>query len=124
MFPQPWYPTKCFPHPLSNRGFESNWSLKNRLSFRIVDEFMWLGLGSIINDFRRNVISLNPSLFSSYSPLSRFTCFLFDLVKAVNLYFKILMSQSRTCGHHHLFLVVLIGHLMLMLLVTSLVLVV
>jgi hypothetical protein len=36
-------------------GFESNWSLKNRLSYRVVDEFMWLGLGSIINDFRRKV---------------------------------------------------------------------
>lgn len=55
MFPQPWYPTKSFPHPLSNLGFQSNWSLKNRLSYRMVDEFMWLGLGSIINDFRRNV---------------------------------------------------------------------
>eukprot|EP00604_Paraphysomonas_vestita_P000020 CAMPEP_0174825612 /NCGR_PEP_ID=MMETSP1107-20130205/42931_1 /TAXON_ID=36770 /ORGANISM="Paraphysomonas vestita, Strain GFlagA" /LENGTH=696 /DNA_ID=CAMNT_0016057393 /DNA_START=331 /DNA_END=2418 /DNA_ORIENTATION=+ len=60
MFPQPWYPTKSFPHPLSNLGFQSNWSLKNRLSYRVVDEFMWLGLGSIINDFRRNVLNLPP----------------------------------------------------------------
>jgi hypothetical protein len=55
MFPQPWYPTKSFPHPLSNMGFASSWSTKNRLSFRMVDEFMWLGLGSIINEFRIKV---------------------------------------------------------------------
>jgi sterol 3beta-glucosyltransferase len=63
MSPQPWYPTKCFPHPLSNMGFASNWSLKNRLSYRVVDEFMWLGLGSIINDFRKKVRSCSTSLF-------------------------------------------------------------
>mmetsp|Transcript_25497 Transcript_25497/g.37624 ORF Transcript_25497/g.37624 Transcript_25497/m.37624 type:complete len:901 (+) Transcript_25497:79-2781(+) len=58
MFPQPWYPTKAFPHPLSNLGFENKWSLKNRLSYRIVNEFFWIGLGSIINEFRRKVLLL------------------------------------------------------------------
>eukprot|EP01038_Epipyxis_sp_PR26KG_P006179 gene6179-8510_t len=56
MFPQPWSPTKCFPHPLSNMGFQSNWSLKNFYSYKVVDEMMWMGLGWIINRFR---VSMN-----------------------------------------------------------------
>ena len=55
MFPQPWSPTKCFPHPLSNMGFDSQWSNQNYYSYLLVDEFMWLGLGSIINTFRKQV---------------------------------------------------------------------
>lgn len=60
MFPQPWYPTKEFPHPLSNMGFHSNWSMKNYYSYRMIDEFMWLGLGSMINTFRQSVLHLPP----------------------------------------------------------------
>ena len=29
MFPQPWFPTKMFPHPLSNMVLSSKWSNKN-----------------------------------------------------------------------------------------------
>lgn len=60
MFPQPWSPTKTFPHPLSNMGFASSWSLKNYYSYKVVDEFMWLGLGSIINNFRKTHLKLRP----------------------------------------------------------------
>ncbi len=57
MFPQPWSPTKCFPHPLSNMGFDSQWSSQNYYSYVLLDEVMWLGLGSIINNFRKQVNS-------------------------------------------------------------------
>ena len=30
------------------------------MSFHIVDEFMWMGLGSMINDFRTEVLKLQP----------------------------------------------------------------
>eukprot|EP01034_Spumella_vulgaris_P030699 gene30699-37953_t len=60
MFPQPWSPTKCFPHPLSNMGFDSQWSNQNYYSYLLVDEFMWLGLGSIINNFRKQVLHIPP----------------------------------------------------------------
>eukprot|EP00604_Paraphysomonas_vestita_P002115 CAMPEP_0174818744 /NCGR_PEP_ID=MMETSP1107-20130205/1596_1 /TAXON_ID=36770 /ORGANISM="Paraphysomonas vestita, Strain GFlagA" /LENGTH=563 /DNA_ID=CAMNT_0016031063 /DNA_START=2103 /DNA_END=3794 /DNA_ORIENTATION=+ len=58
MFPQPWYPTKSFPHPLSNMSFERTWSKRSRLSYRMVDEFMWIGLGYMINEFRSKVLHL------------------------------------------------------------------
>ena len=60
MFPQPWHSTKCFPHPLSNMSLEDRWSLKNKLSYYVVDEFMWIGLRSMINDFRKEVLKLEP----------------------------------------------------------------
>lgn len=60
MFPQPWYPTKCFPHPLANMAFDNKWSIKNKMSYDIVDEFMWIGLRSMINDFRTDVLQLQP----------------------------------------------------------------
>ena len=59
MFPQPWSPTKCFPHPLSNLSLDSDWSSKNYYSFLMVDEFMWLGLGGMINKFRKNMLKLH-----------------------------------------------------------------
>lgn len=60
MFPQPWYPTKMFPHPLSNMSFASKWSRTNYASFRMVDDFTWLGLGAMMNKFRKKVLSLEP----------------------------------------------------------------
>ena len=58
MFPQPWSPTKCFPHPLSTPHFENNWCNSNFMSYLMLDEFMWLGLGSMINSFRKEVLHL------------------------------------------------------------------
>lgn len=63
MFPQPWSPTMEFPHPLSNMGFASDWSRTNYYSFAMVDEFMWLGLGSIVNGFRSNILKISPLRF-------------------------------------------------------------
>lgn len=58
MFPQPWSPTKCFPHPLSNLKLNSKWSTKNYMSYKMVDEFMWIGLGSMINRFRKKILHI------------------------------------------------------------------
>ena len=66
MFPQPWSPTKCYPHPLSNLGHDSFWSSKNYYSYLMVDEFMWLGLGSMINSFRRTMLRLPPIRFGEH----------------------------------------------------------
>jgi sterol 3beta-glucosyltransferase len=41
-------------------SLENRWSMKNKMSFHIVDEFMWMGLGSMINDFRTDVLKLEP----------------------------------------------------------------
>lgn len=65
MFPQPWSPTKSFPHPLSNMGFKKKWSRRNHSSFVYVDGLMWVGLGAIINDFRMSM-NLNPMGHTDY----------------------------------------------------------
>ena len=36
----------------------SKWTSKNYYSYLLVDEFMWLGLGSIVNDFRKHILKL------------------------------------------------------------------
>jgi len=59
MFPQPWYPTMAFPHPLSNLSLDSQWSSKNYYSYKMVEDLFWLGLGGIINDFRTQVLDLS-----------------------------------------------------------------
>lgn len=38
----------------------SSWSAKNWYSYKIVDEFMWLGLQFVINDFRREILQISP----------------------------------------------------------------
>jgi len=58
MFPQPWSPTRAFPHPLSTTHFESAWSRSNWASYLLVDQFMWLGLGSMLNAFRSEALGL------------------------------------------------------------------
>jgi hypothetical protein len=61
MFPQPWSPTREFPHPLANMSFSgSKWSNKNKLAYYMMDEFMWLGLGSMMNRFRSEILQLEP----------------------------------------------------------------
>ncbi len=45
----------CFPHPLANLGYESQWSSQNFYSYKLLDKFMWMGLGSMINEFRKTV---------------------------------------------------------------------
>jgi hypothetical protein len=35
MFPQPWVPTKSFPHPLSCLSFRNSWCKENHLSYQV-----------------------------------------------------------------------------------------
>ena len=70
MFTQPWYPTKSFPHPLSNMSMQRTWSKRSRFSYLMVDEMMWIGLGYMINEFRSKVFLINTLSFS----LSIFDC--------------------------------------------------
>lgn len=55
MFPQPWSPTMAFPHPLSNFSMTSPDTSQNYYSFKMVDEFMWIGLGGMTNEFRKSM---------------------------------------------------------------------
>ncbi len=66
MFPQPWSPTHEFPHPLSNLSLDTTWSYKNYFSYLMVDELMYLGLGTIFNQFRKNVLKLPPIRFGQH----------------------------------------------------------
>ena len=43
-FPQPWYPTSCFPHPLSNMPFDTTNSPKNYYSYLGVEKMMYMSL--------------------------------------------------------------------------------
>ena len=53
MFPQPWVPTKAFPHPLSMLPYSgSKWSTANYLSYSLVEKLFWLSLEKEINTFR------------------------------------------------------------------------
>ena len=35
-----------------------SWCTSNYMSYLLMDEFMWLGLGSMINSFRKEVLGL------------------------------------------------------------------
>ena len=58
-FTMPWTPTAAFPSPLTNAAKTPSGTL-NRLSYRVVDDFINLGLGSVINDFRTQALGLPP----------------------------------------------------------------
>jgi hypothetical protein len=53
MFPQPWIPTKAFPHPLSMLSYRQPWSTENYLSYQIVDSLLWISMERAINHFRK-----------------------------------------------------------------------
>ena len=55
----PWVKSKAFPHPMfSDRGWGSkHW---NKMSFDMIDSSTWLGLGDVVNDFRKEDLKLNP----------------------------------------------------------------
>lgn len=60
MFPQPWIPTKAFPHPLSCLSYRNHWSADNRLSYQLVDAMVWMTLQVPINLFRAKKLGLPP----------------------------------------------------------------
>jgi hypothetical protein len=58
-FIMPWVPTGAFPHPfVSDRGWGK--PFYNRMTYRLVDTSVWLGMADIINDFRVNTLGLAP----------------------------------------------------------------
>jgi len=61
-FPQPWVPTKAFPHPLAcmSYGKENQWSTENYLSYQLVERMMWMSLEPFINNFRTTKLKLPP----------------------------------------------------------------
>lgn len=61
-FPQPWVPTKAFPHPLAcmSYGKENQWSTENYLSYQLVERMMWMSLEPFINNFRTTKLKIPP----------------------------------------------------------------
>ncbi|OJJ01775.1 hypothetical protein ASPVEDRAFT_71789 [Aspergillus versicolor CBS 583.65] len=56
MFTMPWSSTKAFPHPLANmRGGDGDESLKNYVSYGVVDWLTWQGLGDVVNQWRKDL---------------------------------------------------------------------
>jgi hypothetical protein len=51
-FPQPWTPTKAFPHVFASMDQGRGWSKENEWSYYAVDQFFWLGTEAFINEFR------------------------------------------------------------------------
>jgi len=60
MFPQPWSPTKAFPHPLSGLPYHGHWCKENYYSYLVVDKFLWLGIQDIVNELRVARLGLSP----------------------------------------------------------------
>ncbi|CAM9274599.1 unnamed protein product, partial [Phaeothamnion confervicola] len=60
MFPQPWTPTKAFPHPFANLPYTRGWSRQNWASYYAVDEFFWTGVKPYINDARVRLMGMDP----------------------------------------------------------------
>ncbi|GMH97452.1 hypothetical protein TrST_g12668 [Triparma strigata] len=57
-FPQPWTPTKAFPHVFSSMDQGRGWSKENEWSYYAVDQFFWLGTESFVNKFRDETLEL------------------------------------------------------------------
>jgi len=60
MFPQPWSPTKAFPHPLSGLPYNGRWCKENYYSYLFVDKWLWFGTQEIVNEFRTQDLGLDP----------------------------------------------------------------
>ena len=62
MFPQPWSPTRDFPHPMSGLSNDDEERLgpRNFRSYMLVDEAMWLGNAALLNGWRQRVLRLPP----------------------------------------------------------------
>ncbi|KAB2629958.1 sterol 3-beta-glucosyltransferase UGT80A2-like [Pyrus ussuriensis x Pyrus communis] len=60
-FTMPWTPTSEFPHPLSR----VKQPIGYRLSYQLVDAFIWLGIRDMINEFRKKMLKLRPITYLS-----------------------------------------------------------
>jgi UDP:flavonoid glycosyltransferase YjiC (YdhE family) len=58
MFPQPWSPTRAFPHPLACMSYEDPPSDKNWLSYVIMDRLTWTPIADAINHWRKKVLRI------------------------------------------------------------------
>ncbi|WVF67356.1 hypothetical protein IAT40_002111 [Kwoniella sp. CBS 6097] len=59
-FTMPWSPTTAFRHPLANiRETNAEPGLSNYLTYSLVDNLTWQGLGQVINNFRLKVLGLD-----------------------------------------------------------------
>ncbi|CAF3948860.1 unnamed protein product [Adineta steineri] len=62
VFTMPYSPTIAFPHPLANIDYSTASNERiNVFSYSSVETLMWLGIGDLINKFRRTILDL-PSL--------------------------------------------------------------
>ncbi len=55
VFTMPWSPTRALPHPMANLDFERGRSLKNWLSYGVVDALTWAGTSGLIGRFRKKL---------------------------------------------------------------------
>ncbi|KIX09549.1 uncharacterized protein Z518_00629 [Rhinocladiella mackenziei CBS 650.93] len=61
MFTMPWTPTQAFPHPLTTlRSSNVDRGLANLISYFLVENIIWHGLGDVINLFRWRCLHLEP----------------------------------------------------------------
>eukprot|EP01041_Mallomonas_annulata_P007758 gene7758-15875_t len=65
MFPQPWVPTKAFPHPLSCLSYDKGWCPENHLSYQMADRMLWMTVESAVNSLRRR-LGLQPIRSGEY----------------------------------------------------------
>ncbi|UJR11180.1 hypothetical protein I4U23_015361 [Adineta vaga] len=62
VFTMPYSRTSTFPHPLANVDYsKASRERLNKYSYSLVETLMWLGIGDLINKFRRTILHL-PSL--------------------------------------------------------------
>ena len=55
----PWSPTRAFGHPLANiQSSGANPSLKNYMSYAMVETMVWQGVGDLVNRFRVKTLGL------------------------------------------------------------------
>ncbi|KAJ2906199.1 Sterol 3-beta-glucosyltransferase UGT80A2 [Zalerion maritima] len=61
MFTFPYTPTQSFPHPLASvKKSNVDPGYTNFMSYPLVEMMVWQGLGDLVNDFRTNVLGLDP----------------------------------------------------------------
>jgi len=74
MFPQPWLPTREFPHPMSGLPNHARPNELNFTSYKVVDESLWIGNGAMINQWRSRELLLPPIRLGTFGGnlLSRF----------------------------------------------------
>ncbi|CAN0830368.1 Sterol 3-beta-glucosyltransferase UGT80A2 [Linum grandiflorum] len=67
MFTFPWTATNEFPHPFARVKQPAAY----KLSYQIIDTFIWIGIGDLISEYRKKHLKLRPSTYLSGSHSSR-----------------------------------------------------